>query len=228
MVTGPRPPTSTTAPRAYLLRQPAAAIARHATLLDPVPGRNDARVVVTKAPEGRWFVDVAVRDRPGSLASVTGALAATGISVEDAVVAVWDDGAAIESFRVRVQEPPDAASLAAAIQAALASGRLETAPAPEVTATFDGNASPWHTVCEIRSPDRAGLLHAIAAAFFAAGVRVAAANVTIDGDDVVDRFEVTDEKGAKLAPNAEAAVRDQLASGVSAKRRRLGRTLSVR
>jgi UTP:GlnB (protein PII) uridylyltransferase len=80
----------------------------------------------------------------------------------------------------------------------------------------------------VSAPDRPGLLHAVAAAFFAAGVRVVAMTAATDADAVVDRFEVTDASGAKLGTTAEEAVRRHLAAGVTARRRRFGRTLSVR
>jgi [protein-PII] uridylyltransferase len=216
------------APGAYLLRQPPAAIARQAPLLDPVPRSNDARVLVTEAPFGRWWVDVAVRDRPGALAAVTGALAAAGLSVEDAVVATWDDGAGIESFKVAGDRRPDPEALEAAMKEGITAERLETPPLDDVVVSFDRTASPWHTVCEIRATDRPGLLHAIAAGLFAAGARVVALTVTAEDDGVVDRFELTDGNGAKLGAAVEAEVGRHLASGVTARRRRLGRSLSVR
>ena len=45
---------------------------------------------------------------------------------------------------------------------------------------------------------------------------------------MIDRFEVTDQDGAKLSPEEVDRVRDLVRSGVIARRRRFGRRLSVR
>ena len=82
------------APRAYVLREDSEAIARHAQLLELLPSPSEARVHVTG---GEW-IDVAARDKPGLLASVTGVLADRGLDVQEAIVATWSDGAALESF----------------------------------------------------------------------------------------------------------------------------------
>ncbi len=87
------------APRTYALRQTPDAIARQAALIDPLPGRGRVRVRASHDQES-WALDVVARDQPRLLAAVTGAIAAAGLDVDDAVVATWPDGAAIESFRV--------------------------------------------------------------------------------------------------------------------------------
>ena len=116
---------------------------------------------------------MASRDRPGLLATVSGVLSDTGLSVQDAVVATWADGGALESFRVLPTKPklPDADALTAAIVEAF-DRPLEAPPTPGAEAAFDDDASPWYTLCEVRSVDRPGLLHAITAAFASAGVDV--------------------------------------------------------
>jgi [protein-PII] uridylyltransferase len=215
------------APRSYLLRQPGHAVARHLRLLDPRPGRNDVRVAVDGEDVG-WWVDVVANDRAGLLAMVTGALAGAGLEVDDAIVATWSDGAALESFRVRRGLRPDPEVIEVAIRQALAHG-LSADPLPEADVTFDTTASPWHTVCEVRAGDRPGLLHSVATALAAAGVDVQSAIVHADDGLVIDRFEVTGAGGRKLGESEQAAVRRFLREGVAAKRRRLGgRALSRR
>src|SRR5581483_5943542 len=102
------------APRGYLLSHGPDDVARQAALVDPLPGRAEVRVNVAAVAADEWRVEVALRDRPGLLASVSGVLAAYGLDVLDAVVATWPDGAALESFHVRRAalepaqfEPPD-------------------------------------------------------------------------------------------------------------------------
>ena len=54
------------------------------------------------------------------------------------------------------------------------------------------------------------------------------ANVSAHDGLVIDRFEVTDQDGAKLSPEEVDRVRDLVRTGAIARRRRFGRRLSVR
>ena len=105
---------------------------------------------------------------------------------------------------------------------------MESMPLPDAEVTFDSAASPWHTVCEVRCTDRPGLLHALATSFAAARVEVRSANVTAHDGLVIDRFEVTDQDGAKLSPEEVDRVSDLVRSGAITRRRRFRRRLSVR
>ncbi|MEO7555755.1 MAG: cation:proton antiporter [Acidimicrobiales bacterium] len=215
-----------TAPRAYVLRQDSEALARHARLLDPSPSGGRVRVAVVAAGDG-WWVDVAARDRPALLAAITRALADASVPVLDAVLATWDDGAVVDSFLVAVTDRPDEDALRRAIEVDL-DATLQSQPLPGTEVEFDQTASPWHTVCEIRSTDRPGLLCSLATAFAAAGVEVRSAKVSAGDGLVIDRFEVVDRDGAKLGADVEQRVRDLLISGVTIKRRRFGRRLAVK
>ena len=213
------------APRAYVLRTPAGALARHAQLLTPTP--REPRAEVTPAPEGGWWVDVACRDQPGLLASITGVLADQGFAVDDAVLATWPDGIVLDAFRVAGPARPDASTIETGLSAALA-GSISSPPLEDAEVSFDGAASPWHTLCEVVISDRPGVLHALAAAFAGAGIEVRSAQVSSHDGLVIDRFEVTDRAGAKLGTDDEERFRELLKAGVSARRRRFGRRLAVR
>ena len=214
------------APRAYVIRTPSVALARHARLLHPPPAR-DARVAVTAVPEGGWWVDVAWQDHPGLLAAITRVLASFGLSVHDATLATWPDDSVLDAFRVTGTEEPAAEGLRTAIATSL-DGALVSEPVPDAEVDVDSTASPWHSVCEIRATDRPGLLHAIATTFAAAGVNVRSAQMSSRDDLVIDRFEVTDADGAKLSKTTAARLRELLHHGVTAKRRRFGRRLAVK
>lgn len=182
-------------------------------LLDRLPGREEARVARHSLAPDEWEIDVASRDRTALLAHVAGVLVECGLDVSSAVIATWADGAALESFRVRragleppqlvperlpVATPPDPGALEAAIVASF-DRPLVAPPNPDAEVSFDDAGSPWYTLCEVRSPDRRGLLHTITAGIPAAGASVHSARLeTIDGL-AVDRFEVTDATGRKLA-----------------------------
>ena len=96
-------------------------------------------------------------------------------------------------------------------------------PNPDAELRFDDHASPWYTICEVRSPDRRGLLHSLTAAMANAGASVHSARlVTIDGT-AVDRFELTDRNERKLDDTAKEAVLTAVRNGVTPKRRLLSR-----
>lgn len=221
----------THAPRSYLLSQSSADLARQAELLEPLPPRGSVRVTVTPmdpAPNGQqseWRIEVAGRDRPGLLATVTGVLAAFGLGVEDAVVATWPDGAALESFRVRAGagELPEPWMLEDAIATSLGQP-VHADPNPSARVDFDDHASPWYTICEVRSPDSRGLLHAITVGMAAAGADVHSARVrTVEGE-AHDTFELTDRTGRKLDDAHKRAVVDAIHGGVEGSgKRRLAR-----
>lgn len=231
------------APRGYLLTQEPADIARQCVFLEPHPGGNEARVVLAELGSDEWRIEVALRDRPGLLATVSGVLATYGVDVLDAVVATWPDGAALESFHVRRAAlspaqlepaaleqagPPDSAWIESAIVGAFGQP-LVAPPNPDAEVTFDDAGSPWHTLCEVRSPDRRGLLHTIAVGLAAAGADVHSARLETVGNLALDRFELTDARGRKLDGVVKSAVVRSIVGGVagdSAQSKRLSRTPS--
>jgi [protein-PII] uridylyltransferase len=170
-----------------------------------------------------WWVEVASNDKPGLLASTTSVLAEAGLDVVGAVVATWPDGAALESFRVVGDVSPlDPAELERAIQRAL-SRPLDAPAAAEATVEFDDGASPWHTLCTVRAPDRPGLLHGLAVAFAVAGVEVQSAMATSADGMAHDVFELTNRTGAKLSSDAQETIVAFIRGGVTAERRGLRR-----
>ena len=216
---GPVAERIASAPRAYLLSQKPEDICRQAALLEPLPDRGRARVVVTLGDEpGHWRVEVALRDQPGLLAAVTAALHGCRLEVLEAIVATWPDGAALESFLVASPMVPSGGEIAAAVEESL---RTPTGsrPVPDAEVTFD-DGSPWYTICEVRVPDRPGLLHDLAAALAAAGADVHSARVTTVDGRAVDRFELTDRSGRHLDERTRQAIVAAIAEGVAPPRRR--------
>jgi Na+:H+ antiporter len=208
------------APRTYLLAQDAVDVARQAALLEPLPPPGRARVAVAQLEGKEWRVEVASRDRPGLLATVSGVLSDSGLTVQDAVVATWGDGGALESFRVLPTKPapPAADALTKAIVEAF-DRPLEAPPTPGAEVVFDDDASPWYTLCEIRCVDCPGLLHSITVGFASAGVDVHSARVGTVAGQALDRFEVTDRNGRKVGEPAKRAVIEAITGGVRPGRR---------
>jgi UTP:GlnB (protein PII) uridylyltransferase len=198
----------------YLLAHDAGSIARHAGLLTPLPGKGEVRVAVTPTPDPfAWRVDVVARDRPRLLAAFTRPLADHAFEVDQAVLATWDDGAALQAFVVRADVAPEPYALQDALVASLASAPT-CAPVPDAKLTFDNDASPLYTQCSIRATDRSGLLHAFAVAIAAAGVDIHASRVTTRGGVALDYFDL-DVNGRKLSVLHMDGIRANVARGVS-------------
>lgn len=207
-------------PRAYLLVQEPAVLARQARLLEPLPSRGRVRVAVQPLDAGRWKVDVACRDRPGLLAAVTGVLRSVG-EVTGAVMATWPDGGAIESFEVRADAPPGADRLSQELESSRRRRDLAP-PMPDADVRFD-DSSPWYTRVVVRTLDRPGLLHDLAVALAAAGADIHLAEVATSEAGVVDSFDVTDRNGRKLDDLGRARVVQCIRGGVEVSGRRFGR-----
>ena len=209
------------APQSYLLRETSAAIARQIALFEPLPDPGEARVAITPIDDGSEFwIDVGARDRPGLLAAVTGVLATVGVNVSEALVATWPDGGALESFRIAgASALPEPGYLADQIERSL-DAPVVAEPIPGAVVDFDDDSSPWHTIAEIRAPDRIGLLHSQAMAIAAAGADVSAARITTEGSTAIGRFDLNNSVGGKLTEADKDTIRSFIASGGSAGRRR--------
>lgn len=207
------------APRAYLLRNDAATVARHATRRAQPVGRSEVRVFVDPidaidlADVGvrEWRVEFVARDRLGLLAREARALSEFRADVLDATVVTWPGGRALSSFRIRSSAAPDGSALAARMRELLILP-LAAAPTDELELAFDDHGSPWHTRCTARGPNRLGVLAAVTTAFAVAGASVHSATIAGDSDRVEDVFELTNSRGAKLDDRVKrrivAAIRD--------------------
>ena len=113
-VTTPCVRASPTRRRPTRSRNSSSDIARHAQLLEPLCPDAEVRVLATpgKTP-GTWNLDLASLDRPCLLAMFTGILVHEAIEVERAVLATWDDGAALQALVVRSSHAPDVTALQA-------------------------------------------------------------------------------------------------------------------
>ena len=163
-------------------------------------------------------VTVVAPDQPGLLAAVTGALALNGCNVRRAQVSEGANDMAIDVFDVEpyFDRLPDwqkiEADLAATLEGTLeiderlaelertyARGRRVLAAHPaQVKVTADNTTSAAATIIEVRTPDRIGVLHKIAATLAEADVDVISALVDTLGHEVIDTFYVRDRSGGKI------------------------------
>ena len=196
-----------TAPAGYLLAHTSSDVARHCELLSPLPAPGQARVVVTPGlTAGEWHLDVGSRDRPGLLAAFTGVLARCDVDVQQAVLATWDDGGALEAFIVTAPTAPEPGALQEAFEASL-DEPLTSPPLPDAKVSFANGRSALYTSCDVRAADRPGLLHALAVAIASAGADVHAARVTTLDGVAHDRFDLSDHTGHRLDATLEEAIR---------------------
>ncbi|HJP67125.1 MAG TPA: ACT domain-containing protein, partial [Actinomycetota bacterium] len=209
------------APRRYLLVHGPDTIVRHVRMAHPHPTRSEIKLEAEPAGGRTWTVHVVLHDRPGALAAIAAGFADRGISVHDALISTWEDGIAIDVFRVEAPEDVDwdAVRRRVADRLVRRSPREEDVGEVKGHVRVDGRASPWHSIVELRTPDRAGLLARVAAAMSKAGVEIHEARVSTQGGEAIDSFWVTGRTGHKLTPTEELALQRSLAGASSARRR---------
>ena len=178
------------------------------------------------------FVEITVvdRDRPGLLARLAGALASSRFSVAAAEIHSLAGGSVLDLFRVadphrRLADPRHADALRAALAAAVdapeaaytrRSGGLPSAadalPPLQTRVSASNDAASAHTVFDVQTTDRDGLLFDIAVFFRDRGLSVELALVTTEGRQAHDAFYVLDPRGEKLAPAAAQAHAEALSA----------------
>jgi len=208
-----------TAPRPWLLTQPAGALARQVGLLDPLPRKNAIRVAISGAR-----IDLAARDRAGLLASIAHELARLGVELRAASTATWPDGAVAMAFVAQQPLSIDAVELARQLEAGL-DVAVPAIGVPDAHVTFDHKSSPWYTIVDAVASDRRGLLAALATACTAVGASIHSVVATTEDGVARDRFELTDRHGSKLDAASCEAIRRALL-GVTPPSRRARKALT--
>jgi [protein-PII] uridylyltransferase len=215
----------TSMPERYLLSNTPVEIAAHATLARKAEGHAVmAGLVPSRYPEAAELCIIAA-DRPGLLAALTAAVAASRLEVHKAEIhsRTLPDGTvqAVDLFWVRHRADGAAgASKAMAklerdlravltgkstprdLGAARVSSPWAERPAPAVTTevSIDDRASAHQTVIEVVTRDRPGLLFALADALHGLGLSIAVAKINTEGNRVADVFYVTETGGSKIDP----------------------------
>ena len=93
--------------------------------------------------------------------------------------------------------------------------RVRPAPPVKSRVLVDHRASPHHTVIEITTQDRPGLLFAMASALYELGLGIAVAKINTEGARVADVFYVSESDGSKMAVGPRtAAVEARLLAAV--------------
>lgn len=162
-------------------------------------------------------------DRDRSLAKISGALAASGLSVLHAEVFTRNDDIILDTFRVcdeklqAVTDQRDKDKFLKNLTEALVQTNYELgglsakknqnpfdldASELKTRVTFDQSSSREFTLMDVQSPDRPGLLYLISSILADLGVEVVAARITTEKGAVLDTFYLCDDEGRKLTSDA--------------------------
>ncbi|HSN97406.1 MAG TPA: HD domain-containing protein, partial [Candidatus Nanopelagicales bacterium] len=226
-------------PERYLLSNAPRAIAAHAALAFEQEQSGVPALVArvpSRHPEAAELCVVAP-DRPGLLAAITAALAASRLEVHgaqihsrptsdvptQAVDLFWvrDRGDGVEGVARSIPKlvrdmqailsgQLDGAELVRQRRVAL---RERATPPVRTQIAVDDRASPRHTVIEVLTRDRPGLLFAVSDALYRLGLSIAVAKINTEGTRVADVFYVSEQGGGKIAPGKRTAeVRERIAA----------------
>jgi [protein-PII] uridylyltransferase len=212
-------------PERYLLSNSPAEIAAHAVLARKAEGQPvTAGLVPSRYAEAAELCIIAA-DRPGLLAALTAAVAASRLEVHKAEIhsRTLSDGTvqAVDLFwvRHRIDGAAGAAKAMTKLERDLravltgkstprdlGAGRAPSPwaerPSPAVTTevAIDHRASAHQTVIEVVTRDRPGLLFALADALHGLGLSIGVAKINTEGNRVADVFYVTEAGGSKVDP----------------------------
>ena len=170
---------------------------------------------------------VVAPDRPGLLAMIAAAIGASRLEVHAAQIFSRTTSAgaveAVDLFWVRDRtEGVEGArralgklkrDLTAVLDGSVAADSLVRAgrgsgrghPTVKTRVAVDHRASPLHTVIEVTTLDRPGLLFAVARALFELGLGIAVAKINTEGARVADVFYVAEWDGSKVEPGPRSA-----------------------
>jgi [protein-PII] uridylyltransferase len=217
-------------PRRYLATHSLEEIALHFQLAKRL-GQASVQVDL-RTPGSLHELTVITHDRPFLFASITGSLAAWGMSIVKADAFANAAGVVLDTFRFtdlyRTLElnPSEAdrlkSNLADVLQgrmelAKLMRGRLHsvTGRKPKVTIPtqlrFDDSSSSHSTLLELITYDRPGLLYQVSSVLAGLGCNIEIALIDTEGEKVIDVFYLT-AQGRKLQPELQRAIEKTLLS----------------
>jgi len=233
-------------PARYFVTEPPAQAPAHQRLLHLGKGRPCVTAIRHRPEHGQSEMTLVARDRPGLLATVAGVLAAHRIDIHHAeVFSTPEDpahgdlaGRALDVFELR--GPEESAvdpmrwracrrdlvrvlggeePLDALMARRLRASSLPAKPLPRLATkvVVDNDSSRTHSVVDVFTADRVGLLHTLARTFFDLGLTVDLARISTEGHRASDAFYVRTADGKRLEGELSAKV-------VEAVRAAVGRT----
>jgi [protein-PII] uridylyltransferase len=214
-------------PARYFLTVSPGVAPRHLRLLALGRGRVLATIARRRTDLGHTEVAITARDRPGLLATIAGVLAAHRIDIQHAEVFStagdrslgWLAGLALDVFELRgPEEGPvepgrwraargdlarvlsGAEPLDALMARRLRASSLPQKPLPRVPTkiVIDNDSARAHSVVDVFTADRVGLLHTLARTFFDLGLTVDLARISTEGHRAADAFYVRTADGGRI------------------------------
>jgi glycine cleavage system transcriptional repressor len=145
-------------------------------------------------------------DRPGIVSAMTGVLAAHGVNLEDAEMAILR-GHFVVMLVLAAPDDADADALRAELERAGTAIPLETVSLTEVPALAAASPEPTHAIT-VYGADHPGIVHGVTGALAERGVNVVGLSTRVAGDLYVMLLEVTLPQGldAGAVGDALAAV----------------------
>ncbi|HET8733843.1 MAG TPA: ACT domain-containing protein, partial [Anaeromyxobacteraceae bacterium] len=231
-------------PARYFLTVSPSEAPRHFRLLQLGRDRPLGAVVRQHRAHGYTELHLTARDRPGLLATVAGVLAANRIDIRHAEVFSteedpaldWLSGRALDVFEVRGpdEQPLEPARWRAAradlarvlagdepldalMARRLRASGLPEKPLPQVPTkvVIDNESARTHSVVDVFTADRVGLLHTLARTFFDLGITVDLARITTEGHRAADAFYVRTGEGDRLEGETARQVVEAITEAVT-------------
>jgi [protein-PII] uridylyltransferase len=216
-------------PARYFLTESPSQAPRHLRLLRIGRRHAVAAAIRHRSELGHSELALTALDRPGLLAFIAGVLAAHRIDIQHAEVFStppdeaslgWLAGRALDLFEVRGPEEgaveparwraaradlesvlSGQESLEALMARRLRASALPQKPLPRVPTkvVIDNDSAREHSVVDVFTADRVGLLHVLSKTFFDLGLSVDLARITTEGHRAADAFYVRTWDGQRLA-----------------------------
>ncbi len=231
-------------PARYFLTVSPGLAPRHLRLLSLGRARPLAAAIHEPPGLGHSDVALTARDRPGLLATIAGVLAAHRIDIQHAEVFStrddpslgWLAGRALDVFELRGPDegPVERSrwraarddlsrvlsgeeSLDALMSRRLRASSLPQKPLPRVPTkiVIDNESARGHSVVDVFTADRVGLLHTLARTFFELGLTVDLARITTEGHRAADAFYVRTAEGGRLEGDRATRVVDALVQALA-------------
>ena len=207
-------------PAKYLVATPPEEIAKHIRLTQPTLTAPVVLDISHNLSVGFTTITVCVEGRRGVFAMIAGALSRNRLNILGAQIYTSKDGLAVDTLQVETTESTPVtdervwarveADLLAALtgerhfEAVLSQHRhsvherkFETfAQPPHVM--IDNTISDSHTVFEVQTQDRLGLLYKLTRILFEQGLDISLAKISTEANRAFDVFYVTDAQGQKI------------------------------
>ena len=216
---------------------------RHASLILDADKENLKLKIFAEPLKDQGVTEVSIytQDHLGLFARTCAALALAGTSVQDARIVTTKDGMTVNTFLVRsadassiIEKKNRLKVLIETIRKTISEERnpkvlmkeFKSIQIPSRRDSFiieprvliDNLSSRSHTVIEINSKDKIGLLHTLASEFFSIGLHISTARISTYGVRAVDVFYVKNLTGGKIIEeNKINLIKDKLMHAIHEK-----------